>query len=73
VLAGYLPDPAAAVGAAGVLIQTTSLMYTVPMALAACVSTRVRLSSLTNLICTNHSYQSLHPNGKKIKVLHQDS
>jgi MATE family multidrug resistance protein len=42
VLAGYLPNPAAAVGAAGVLIQTTSLMYTVPMALAACVSTRVR-------------------------------
>lgn len=41
VLAGYLPDPTAAVGAAGVLIQTTSLMYTVPMALAACVSTRV--------------------------------
>ncbi|KAL6894423.1 hypothetical protein ACP4OV_008521 [Aristida adscensionis] len=41
VLAGYLPNPAAAVGAAGVLIQTTSLMYTVPMALAACVSTRV--------------------------------
>jgi hypothetical protein len=30
------------VGAAGVLIQTTSLMYTVPMALAACVSTRVK-------------------------------
>ncbi|XP_040378708.1 protein DETOXIFICATION 54 isoform X1 [Oryza brachyantha] len=42
VLAGYLPDPAAAVGAAGVLIQTTSLMYTVPMALAACVSTRAK-------------------------------
>ncbi|XP_062212961.1 protein DETOXIFICATION 54-like [Phragmites australis] len=41
VLAGYLPNPAATVGAAGVLIQTTSLMYTVPMALAACVSTRV--------------------------------
>ncbi|CAL4936989.1 unnamed protein product [Urochloa decumbens] len=41
VLAGYLPHPAAAVGAAGVLIQTTSLMYTVPMALGACVSTRV--------------------------------
>ncbi|TVU44035.1 hypothetical protein EJB05_03461, partial [Eragrostis curvula] len=41
VLAGYLPNPAAAVGAAGVLIQTTSLMYTFPMALAACVSTRV--------------------------------
>ncbi|RCV40033.1 hypothetical protein SETIT_9G018900v2 [Setaria italica] len=41
VLAGYLPNPAAAVGGAGVLIQTTSLMYTVPMALAACVSTRV--------------------------------
>ncbi|EMS62658.1 MATE efflux family protein 6 [Triticum urartu] len=41
VLAGYLANPTAAVGAAGVLIQTTSLMYTVPMALAACVSTRV--------------------------------
>ncbi|URE21764.1 Multidrug and toxin extrusion protein [Musa troglodytarum] len=41
VLAGYLPDPTAAVGATAVLIQTTSLMYTVPMALAACVSTRV--------------------------------
>ncbi|KAJ3683474.1 hypothetical protein LUZ60_013701 [Juncus effusus] len=41
VLAGYLPDPTTAVGAAAVLIQTTSLMYTVPMALAACVSTRV--------------------------------
>jgi hypothetical protein len=44
VLAGYLPNPTAAVGAAGVLIQTTSLMYTVPMALAACVSTRVKPS-----------------------------
>ncbi|KAJ4749079.1 Protein DETOXIFICATION [Rhynchospora pubera] len=41
VLAGYLPDPTTSVGAAAVLIQTTSLMYTVPMALAACVSTRV--------------------------------
>jgi multidrug resistance protein, MATE family len=43
VLAGYLPNPAAALGAAGVIIQTTSLMYTVPMALAACVSTRVSI------------------------------
>ncbi|KAJ1292786.1 hypothetical protein BS78_01G017100 [Paspalum vaginatum] len=63
VLAGYLPNPAAAVGAAGVLIQTTSLMYTVPMALAACVSTRVgnelgaghprraRLAALVSLWC----------------------
>lgn len=42
VLAGYLPNPTAAVGATAILIQTTSLMYTVPMALAACVSTRVR-------------------------------
>ncbi|KAG0481093.1 hypothetical protein HPP92_011951 [Vanilla planifolia] len=41
VLAGYLPNPTAAVGATSILIQTTSLMYTVPMALAACVSTRV--------------------------------
>ncbi|KAG1328075.1 protein DETOXIFICATION 54 [Cocos nucifera] len=41
VLAGYLPDPTSAVGATAVLIQTTSLMYTVPMALAGCVSTRV--------------------------------
>ncbi|XP_072998535.1 protein DETOXIFICATION 54 [Typha latifolia] len=41
VLAGYLPNPTAAVGATAVMIQTTSLMYTFPMALAACVSTRV--------------------------------
>lgn len=50
VLAGYLPNPAAAVGAAGVLIQTTSLMYTVPMALAACVSTRVTVLNFFSLI-----------------------
>jgi MATE family multidrug resistance protein len=49
VLAGYLPNPTATVGAAGVLIQTTSLMYTVPMALAACVSTRVSTLSSTNM------------------------
>ncbi|XP_057489852.1 protein DETOXIFICATION 54 [Actinidia eriantha] len=41
VLAGYLPSPRLAVAATGVLIQTTSLMYTVPMALAGCVSARV--------------------------------
>ncbi|KAF8404204.1 hypothetical protein HHK36_009087 [Tetracentron sinense] len=41
VLAGYLPNPRLAVAATAILIQTTSLMYTVPMALAACVSTRV--------------------------------
>ncbi|KAM0947345.1 putative multi antimicrobial extrusion protein [Dioscorea sansibarensis] len=41
VLAGYLPNPTAAVAATAILIQTTSFMYTVPMALAACVSTRV--------------------------------
>uniref|UniRef100_A0A0D9W168 Protein DETOXIFICATION n=1 Tax=Leersia perrieri TaxID=77586 RepID=A0A0D9W168_9ORYZ len=50
VLAGYLPDPAAAVGAAGVLIQTTSLMYTVPMALAACVSTRPRRARMAAMV-----------------------
>ncbi|RZC54320.1 hypothetical protein C5167_013179 [Papaver somniferum] len=41
VLAGYLPNPTIAVAATAILIQTTSLMYTVPMGLAACVSTRV--------------------------------
>ncbi|MQM07091.1 hypothetical protein Taro_039929 [Colocasia esculenta] len=41
VLAGYLPNPKNAVAATAILIQTTSLMYTVPMGLAACVSTRV--------------------------------
>ncbi|PIN04664.1 putative membrane protein, predicted efflux pump [Handroanthus impetiginosus] len=41
VLAGYLPNPKIAVAATGIMIQTTSLMYTVPMALAHCVSTRV--------------------------------
>ncbi|XP_019182095.1 PREDICTED: protein DETOXIFICATION 54-like [Ipomoea nil] len=41
VLAGYLPNPRLAVAATGIIIQTTSLMYTVPMALAGCVSARV--------------------------------
>ncbi|KAK3039300.1 hypothetical protein RJ639_026684 [Escallonia herrerae] len=41
VLAGYLPNPRLAVAATGILIQTCSLMYTVPMALAGCVSARV--------------------------------
>lgn len=41
VLAGYLANPQLAVAATGILIQTTSLMYTVPMALAGCVSARV--------------------------------
>ncbi|XP_073305035.1 protein DETOXIFICATION 54 [Primulina huaijiensis] len=41
VLAGYLPDPKLAVAATGIIIQTTSLMYTVPMALAGCISARV--------------------------------
>lgn len=41
VLSGYLPNPKVAVAATGILIQTTSLMYTVPMALAGCVSARV--------------------------------
>jgi MATE family multidrug resistance protein len=46
VLAGYLENPTLAVAATGILIQTTSMMYTVPMALAGCVSARVCLSSL---------------------------
>ncbi|GAA0160762.1 transporter [Lithospermum erythrorhizon] len=41
VLAGYLPNPRLTVAATGIVIQTTSLMYTVPMALAGCVSARV--------------------------------
>lgn len=41
VMAGYLPSPRVAVATAAILIQTTSLMYTLPMGLAACVSTRV--------------------------------
>ncbi|KAL7176511.1 hypothetical protein ACSBR2_029943 [Camellia fascicularis] len=41
VLAGYLDNPRNTVAATGIMIQTTSLMYTVPMALAGCVSARV--------------------------------
>ncbi|XP_062022032.1 protein DETOXIFICATION 54 [Rosa rugosa] len=41
IMAGYLPNPTLAVAATGILIQTTSMMYTVPMALAGCVSARV--------------------------------
>lgn len=41
VVAGYLENPRFAVAGTGILIQTTSLMYTVPMALAGCVSARV--------------------------------
>lgn len=40
-LAGYLPNPQVAVATTAILIQTTSLMYTVPMALSSSVSTRV--------------------------------
>ncbi|CAK9140279.1 unnamed protein product [Ilex paraguariensis] len=43
VLAGYLPNPRLAVAATGILIQTTSFMYVVPMALAGCVSARVSI------------------------------
>ncbi|XP_021760473.1 protein DETOXIFICATION 54-like [Chenopodium quinoa] len=41
ILSGYLSNPKVAVAATGIMIQTTSLMYTVPMALAGCVSARV--------------------------------
>ncbi|KAL8250799.1 hypothetical protein R6Q59_034492 [Mikania micrantha] len=41
VLAGYLANPRLAVAGTGILIQTTSMMYTVPMALAGCASARV--------------------------------
>lgn len=48
VLSGYLSNPTSAVAATGILIQTTSMMYTVPLALSGCVSTRV--SSFSNLL-----------------------
>nr|GEY51726.1 protein DETOXIFICATION 54 [Tanacetum cinerariifolium] len=38
---GYLSNPRLAVAGIGILLQTTSLMYTVPMALAGCVSAQV--------------------------------
>lgn len=41
VLAGYLPNAKLAVAATGILIQTTSFMYNIPLALAGCVSARV--------------------------------
>ncbi|XLU53246.1 hypothetical protein S245_047894 [Arachis hypogaea] len=41
ILAGYLYNPRVALATAGIVIQTTSLMYTLPMALSASVSTRV--------------------------------
>ncbi|ESQ32378.1 hypothetical protein EUTSA_v10004047mg [Eutrema salsugineum] len=41
VLAGYLPEPTVALAAAAIVIQTTSLLYTIPTALSAAVSTRV--------------------------------
>eukprot|EP01018_Ginkgo_biloba_P027843 Gb_41153 [translate_table: standard] len=40
-LAGYLQNPQVTVATAAIVIQTTSLMYTVPMALGSSVSTRV--------------------------------
>ncbi|OWM74058.1 protein DETOXIFICATION 55 [Punica granatum] len=41
ILAGYLPSPHVALATAAIVIQTTSLMYTLPAALGASVSTRV--------------------------------
>nr|GEY24243.1 protein DETOXIFICATION 54 [Tanacetum cinerariifolium] len=41
VLEGYLSNLRLAVAKTGILLQTTSLMYTVPMALAGCVSAQV--------------------------------
>uniref|UniRef100_A0A7I3ZYA6 Protein DETOXIFICATION n=2 Tax=Physcomitrium patens TaxID=3218 RepID=A0A7I3ZYA6_PHYPA len=41
ILAGYLPNPQVAVAATAILIQTTALMYTIPMSLGSAVSTRV--------------------------------
>ncbi|KAL9410279.1 hypothetical protein AB3S75_044111 [Citrus x aurantiifolia] len=41
ILAGYLHNPQAALATSALVIQTTSLMYTLPMALSSSVSTRV--------------------------------
>ncbi|XP_028789219.1 protein DETOXIFICATION 55-like [Neltuma alba] len=41
ILAGYLKNPRAALATSGIIIQTTSLMYTLPNALSASASTRV--------------------------------
>lgn len=41
ILAGYLSNPQVAVAATAILIQTTALMYTIPMSLGSAVSTRV--------------------------------
>ncbi|KAK7303769.1 hypothetical protein RJT34_14685 [Clitoria ternatea] len=41
ILAGYLENPRVTLATAGIVIQTTSLMYTLPTALSASVSTRV--------------------------------
>ncbi|KAL4202839.1 hypothetical protein AMTRI_Chr02g223210 [Amborella trichopoda] len=40
-LAGYLYNPKVTLAAAGIIIQTTSLMYTIPVGLSAAASTRV--------------------------------
>ncbi|KAJ7980293.1 Protein DETOXIFICATION [Quillaja saponaria] len=41
ILAGYLYNPQVALATSGIVIQTTSLMYTLPASLSASVSTRV--------------------------------
>ncbi|KAK8483357.1 hypothetical protein V6N13_091364 [Hibiscus sabdariffa] len=41
ILAGYLSDPRVALATSAIVIQTTSLMYTLPTALSASASTRV--------------------------------
>lgn len=41
ILAGYLHNPQVALATSALVIQTTSLMYTLPMALSSSVSTRV--------------------------------
>lgn len=41
ILAGYLHNPQAALATSAIIIQTTSLMYTLPTSLSASVSTRV--------------------------------
>ncbi|KAF0889305.1 hypothetical protein E2562_022855 [Oryza meyeriana var. granulata] len=41
IAAGYLRDPHTSLAAAGIIIQTTSLLYTIPITLSSAVSARV--------------------------------
>ncbi|GAU36075.1 hypothetical protein TSUD_320380 [Trifolium subterraneum] len=69
VQAGYLYNPRVALATAGIVIQTTSLMYTLPTALSASVSTRVgnelgasqpSRANLSTMVAIGMSLQIVH-------------